>query len=183
MNTCRSKSTINPYFKRPKINNLNPQHITNKNSNSPRTFNFFRHISLHSATRSHSTPLGYDDTVLVAGVYRLSKLSEHWNGFNTKKQQQVATLSQIFFINLIVFLSASSAKNLASFNWFSRASMRSSSANERFSRILRCLVKIYNVNHENNGGNGNHTQIRPPVYTDTNFEKFEHVWLSHKIGS
>lgn len=103
MNTCRSKSTINPYFKRPKINNLNPQHITNKNSNSPRTFNFFRHISLHSATRSHSTPLGYDDTVLVAGVYRLSKLSEHWNGFNTKKQQQVATLSQIFFINLIVF--------------------------------------------------------------------------------
>lgn len=37
------------------------------------------------------------------------------------------------------FLSASSAKKRASFNWFSRASIRSSSASERFSSILRAL--------------------------------------------
>lgn len=37
------------------------------------------------------------------------------------------------------FLSASSAKKRASFSWFSRASMRSSSANERFSKTLRAL--------------------------------------------
>lgn len=40
------------------------------------------------------------------------------------------------------FLSASSARKRASFNWFSRASMRSSSARERFSRTLRALVNF-----------------------------------------
>ena len=37
------------------------------------------------------------------------------------------------------FLSASSAKNLASFSWFSKASMRSSSDKLRFSKTLRIL--------------------------------------------
>lgn len=37
------------------------------------------------------------------------------------------------------FLSASSARNRASFSWFSKASIRSSSVSDRFSRTLRAL--------------------------------------------
>lgn len=40
------------------------------------------------------------------------------------------------------FLSASSARNLASLSWFSRASIRSSSVNDLFSSTLRALYRI-----------------------------------------
>lgn len=44
------------------------------------------------------------------------------------------------------FLSASSARKRASFNWFSRASIRSSSDNERFSNTLRALHHFHRCN-------------------------------------
>lgn len=64
---------------------------------------------------------------------------------NKTKQTRVRTgierKTQVMsgFCTSSYFLSASSARNRASFSWFSRASMRSSSARERFSRILRAL--------------------------------------------
>ena len=64
---------------------------------------------------------------------------KNW-GCNEKKSPAMARF--FFGVTSSYFLSASSAKNLASLSWFSRASIRSSSDRLRFSSTLRILYVI-----------------------------------------
>ena len=80
------------------------------------------------------------------------------------------------------FLSASSAKNLASFSWFSKASIRSSSDKLRFSKTLRILQP---KNMPNGGITTDYTaplrliqQWGQPDVGDNNKSHFPKAWVT-----
>ena len=71
------------------------------------------------------------------------------------------------------FLSASSAKNLASFSWFSKASIRSSSDKLRFSKTLRILQP---KNMPNGGITTDYSAPRGPYNSPNNNEVIQ-MWV------
>lgn len=95
-------------------------------------------------------------TVLITSDMSLQRKETHTHDKLLSKHTTTQVMDD--FSTSSYFLSASSARKRASFSWFSRASMRSSSASERFSNTLRALQTS---NHNRRGcySNGQRTRV------------------------